>query len=336
MANRTTVLGGIWALGAPDPPSGTLPAADTTYANSSLDSAAIIAGWPYKKVVDAADYNELMRRMTTLMGLQETYGILPFCASTIYPVGAQVMGADGVVYTSIQAANTNKEPQTETAWWASSRSGQLLAVQIFTTPGTATYTPTAGARNAVVEVVGGGGGGGGTIDTDSTQAKAATGGGAGAYGKKWISGVTSQTVTVGAGGSGGAKTSNGSAGGTSSFGSIITATGGAGGTCPSGSSHGNYNSGSVGGTASGGDINIPGHSSHPSWASSSPDFFAQGSGSNGANSQFGSGGLSRLNANSDAGSGYGAGGGGSSTGASTSGSAGGAGAPGIIIVWEYA
>jgi hypothetical protein len=117
MANRTTVLGGIWASGAPDPPTGTPPAADTTYADSSLDSTTIIAGWPHAKIVDSADFNEFLRRASTLIGLQETYGILPFCASTTYPAGAKVMGADGITYSSLQAANTNKEPQTETAWW---------------------------------------------------------------------------------------------------------------------------------------------------------------------------------------------------------------------------
>src|SRR5574343_1418557 len=98
MANRTTIMGGIWADGAPDPPSGSTPAADTTYANSLIETSAITSGWPHLAVVDSADFNEVMRRVTTLLGMIETYGVLPFCATTNYPLGAQAIGSDGNMY----------------------------------------------------------------------------------------------------------------------------------------------------------------------------------------------------------------------------------------------
>jgi hypothetical protein len=335
MANRTAIVGGIWAENAPDPPGGTPPAADTTYANSALTEALIQAGWPHAAIVDSADINELLRRLTTLMQLVEETGILPWCASTSYPAGARAFGSDGVVYESLSAANFNHNPISSASYWLS-QSGNFIGMQIFDTAGTHTYTPSSGAKNAIVEVMGAGGGGGGTRDTDSSKAKAATGGGAGGYAKKWIVGVTTQTITIGAKGTGGAKTANGTAGGTSSFGAIVSCTGGAAGQCPADASYGSYLNGSAGGTATGGDINMSGRSSESAWASSASVFLPQGQGSAGADSQYGNGGRSYLNIDSEAANGYGAGGGGSSTGASTSGSAGGNGSDGLVIVWEFA
>lgn len=120
MANRTEVIGGIWAAGAPDPPS-ELPAAGTTYASSALTEATINAGWPHASIVDSADFNEIMRRITSLTQLLERYGTLPWCAATEYPLGAEAMGSDGNIYMSLQASNLNHDPTTATAYWMPSR-----------------------------------------------------------------------------------------------------------------------------------------------------------------------------------------------------------------------
>lgn len=108
--------------------------------------------------------------------------------------------------------------------------GVLLNVQKFTTSGT--YTPTTGTNSIIVECVGGGAGGGGASATSSSQVSAAPGGGAGAYAKGRItSAFSGVTVTIGAGGSGGAAGANaGGNGGTTSFGALITAPGGVGGS----------------------------------------------------------------------------------------------------------
>src|SRR5690606_12165825 len=81
--------------------------------------------------------------------------------------------------------------------------GKLLNVQVFSTPGTFTYTPTAGTKSVVVEVVGAGGAGGGAQATTSGTVSVGGGGGSGGYAKGWIvSGFSGVTVTVGAGGVG--------------------------------------------------------------------------------------------------------------------------------------
>lgn len=96
--------------------------------------------------------------------------------------------------------------------------------QVFTASGT--YTPTTGMRWCEIEVAGGGASGG-LINAATTSAAAAAGGGSGAgYAKGTFYNTTvstSQTVTIGAGGSA-------SGGGTTSVGSLISATGGTQGT----------------------------------------------------------------------------------------------------------
>jgi hypothetical protein len=85
-----------------------------------------------------------------------------------------------------------------------------------------TFTVPAGVTSLEVAVYGGGGGGKGEGAT----------GNAGAIAYAHVSGLTpgaSISVTVGSGGAGGTYPSNGSSGGTSSFGSYVTCTGGAGG-----------------------------------------------------------------------------------------------------------
>lgn len=94
----------------------------------------------------------------------------------------------------------------------------------------ASYT---GIRGVITKVWGSGGGSGGRAATSSSQVAAAGGGGGGGYAEKWIAAASlasSETVTVGAGGSAGASGANaGGAGATSSFGSHASATGGGGG-----------------------------------------------------------------------------------------------------------
>jgi hypothetical protein len=118
-----------------------------------------------------------------------------------------------------------------------------------------TYTPTAGARAAYVECVGGGGGGGSANITAAGQASAAPGGNGGSYAASWINPTdASYSVTVGALGAAGTAGGAGGAGGDTLFGSVITAKGGGGGfggtpsatAPPVASNPGAYIAGSVG------------------------------------------------------------------------------------------
>ncbi len=217
----------------------------------------------------------------------------------------------------------------------SATNGTLLNIQIFNTAGTFTYTPTAGALTAVVEVLGGGGGGGGSASTGAGQISAGAGGGAGGYGRKRIlSGLTTTTVTVGAFGGGGSAGASGSAGGTSSFGAIVSCTGGNGGAAGVAGTTG-AGLGAAGGTSTGGDLNITGQSGDGPFGAGSIPIVKSGKG---ANSQYGAGGTFQVTfATGGAASGFGSGGGGSADPPSQgSPASGGNGAIGLVIVWEYA
>ena len=121
-------------------------------------------------------------------------------------------------------------------------------VDVYSTPGTFTWTKPAGAKSVHVALLSGGGGGGSGRKTPSGTAGAGGGGGAGGgYSERVVQAAilgATETVTVGAGGPGGvAQTNNntngsiGGAGGSSSFGTFVTAIGaraGNGGTVTSG------------------------------------------------------------------------------------------------------
>jgi hypothetical protein len=99
--------------------------------------------------------------------------------------------------------------------------------QIFTSSGT--FTVPSGVTSVLVTLIGGGGGGSKGRGTD---APGSGGGSGGVYYRTpvTVTSGSSISVTIGAGGAGGAGTTyNGSAGGTSSFGTYLSATGGAGG-----------------------------------------------------------------------------------------------------------
>ena len=148
MANRTEQLGGIWADGAPVPPTGTTPSAGTTYADPTLDLAGIEAGWPYSSVVDSASFNEMMRRITTLLNMLEEQGLLTFCAATTYSKGAKVLGSDGNMYHSIADTNLNHDPVSSPTYWTCN---PLYAVAAGTDTYTASLIPTPTALVAGLE-----------------------------------------------------------------------------------------------------------------------------------------------------------------------------------------
>jgi len=123
-------------------------------------------------------------------------------------------------------------------------------MQVFTSSGS--FTVPSGVTRIEVEVRGGGGGGGGGgISSGRDRVFGASGGGGGyGMGVFTVSAGTVFSVTVGAGGRG--SETNGTAGGTSSFGTLISATGGGGG----GSS-----TGAVGGTSTA-PLNMRGFKGH--------------------------------------------------------------------------
>lgn len=209
--------------------------------------------------------------------------------------------------------------------------GRLLRTTTFTSSGT--WTAGAGTTAVEVEVVGGGGGAGGTQATSSTEYASSSGGGGGGYARKFIANATSpQTITVGAGGVSDVA-GGGSNGGTSSFGSLVSATGGVGGQLGQASVSTKVSYGGNGGIGSGGDINVPGNAAQFAF-----QYINEGLpvvvASLGGSSIYGTA-STVVGGTPTASRGYGAGGSGASSVNSESPKAGAYGTAGVVIVREY-
>jgi len=124
--------------------------------------------------------------------------------------------------------------------------GEIISITSYATAGTFTWTKPEGCTKITVKVTGGGGGAAGYCES----------GGAGGYAEKEIdaTNLTTVTVTVGAGGNSVGYYTGAGNGGTSSFGSFLTATGGYG------ANQQYSHSGGTGGVGSGGQINLYGGS----------------------------------------------------------------------------
>jgi len=220
----------------------------------------------------------------------------------------------------------------------SAASGRLLGVKTFTVSGN--YVPSVGMKNVLVTIVGGGGGSSGIGATNSTQVSLTGGGASGSYAQAWLSSAAigqSQIITVGAGGAAGAVGVGGGSGGTSSLGSLASATGGGGSpwssplTLPG---FGLYVGGFPSQASTGGNIiNSAGAAGNPGMCLTGSTLAGHG-----ANSPLGSGGYASSVALSVAapGSGYGSGAGGIANATNQPGRPGAAGAPGVVIILEYA
>lgn len=211
-----------------------------------------------------------------------------------------------------------------------------MTVQTFSSSGT--WTKPSGCRAVIVEVIGGGGGSGGTENTTAGLIAASGGGGGGGYASKLVTtaGAT-ESVTIGAGGSGGASGQNsGATGGTTSFGSHVSATGGGGGLYGvNTTSSGNWAAtGGAGGTGSSGDVNLGGRPGYTALYATSPDPFGSG-GDGGTAARGGTGALGSVNGNGTAGIAPGGGSGGALSYGGNGAKTGGAGAAGICVVWEF-
>jgi hypothetical protein len=217
-------------------------------------------------------------------------------------------------------------------------SGRLLSVRTLTSSGV--YVPTVGMKNVLVKVLGGGGGSAGIGSTNTAQYSLAGGGASGSYAEAWLPASaigTSQVVTVGVGGVAGAPMVNAGGGGTSSIGSLVSSPGGGG------SPWVGFIPGSGMGLCTGGYPGIPstgGNIVNSAGAAGAPGISVNGStlAGHGGNSPLGSGGYGSSAAGAIAapGTGYGSGAGGIANGPSLVGRAGSAGAPGVVIIYEYA
>lgn len=210
-----------------------------------------------------------------------------------------------------------------------------IKVQTFVTAGTTTYFPSRGLIEAIVETVGAGAGGGGATGS-ATGDFGAGGGGSGSYARKYLTAAQigqSQTVTIGAGGTGAtAGTNTGSSGGDTSFGTLCIGKGGSGGL---GASAASVPTGGVGGVAGTGDFTPVGNTGGSGFYNnaSTQNIIGQGC-SYGAPSVFG-GGVSAVSASVVSAQNYGAGGAGAYLHETSATSSGGAGSGGACIVTEF-
>lgn len=216
--------------------------------------------------------------------------------------------------------------------------GRLIGVQRFTASGT--YTPTTGTNTAIIEACGGGGGGGGGAATTASQVAVAGPGASGSWGRVEISGPTSQTVTIGAAGSGGAAGANaGGAGGQTSIGTYLVCQGGGGGAAGTAAAFANNQTFGTSGTPGG----VPTTSGSALYLANGNagdagfNAYNQAGGviSAGASSPYGGGGYVGSASTAANGTGFGAGGNGIFNSASASATAGGNGSAGFVLVYEY-
>jgi len=200
---------------------------------------------------------------------------------------------------------------------------------------TGTWTNPGSVTKVKVTVVGGGGGAGGSGPTSTYRMSGGGGGGGTAIEVATIP-TSPVPVTVGSGGAGGPASSDGSTGGTSSFGAYCSATGGAGSVTAAPGPNYRVFYGSAGGVGSGGNININGGNGRPEGIiglPTSPDVLNDFANGWGGTSYLSAGSEVRRgrNLSSDGVPGLAYGGGGSGCGDRA---AGGPGADGVVIV-EY-
>jgi hypothetical protein len=198
--------------------------------------------------------------------------------------------------------------------------------QVFKGAGTYSYTPTSGMVCASMLVIAGGAAGGGVV---SASGLAGTGGGAGQYNTGIFTAATigaSQSVVIGAGGTG-VSANTGNNGGTSNVGTLITAGGGIGGPV---SSVGPTLGGVGGSGGTGGDYNTTGGNGGYSLT------VQKISGAGGA-SFLGIGASSLINTASNGNNAvnYGSGGSGACDVGTGTNRTGGNGADGIVVITEY-
>jgi hypothetical protein len=255
-------------------------------------------------------------------------------ASLVLPGGANITTAAGDFavfrgYASgvVRCASYNPAAKAD-ARGLIGATGNLVALTVFTA--SATWTRAASTKSVVVEVKGGGGGGGG-VGSATGYLSGAGGGEGGIAVKRITSPGSTETVTVGAGGTAGANTGgNGGSGGTSSFGAWCSASGGVGGI--GFNSSGIQSAGGAGGSGSGGDHNRRGAPGQMNAAIPSNNLAISGfGGGQGGGNSVGSSNAGNAGANGGGGAGAA-----SAQFAGNAAAAGGAGGDGYVMVWEYA
>lgn len=211
------------------------PIAGVAYRDAVTGTDDTPNGWRYGTRVASQDWNQIMFLITSMLGTMDKQGVLGYSSEVDYEVPALVFGSNGLPYLCIQAngpSSTAKDPISEPLYW---EQFALHGRVVITTTGASSWpVPVAmqlGMVRPFITVVGGGGGG--AVSSVAGIASQPNGGSGGGIAKKVVdlTGVSSVSVTVGAGGAASASNPGaGSSGGNSSFGAFCSATGGGGGS----------------------------------------------------------------------------------------------------------
>jgi hypothetical protein len=211
------------------------------YINGALDKTQAVTG-----AIDYTGSDQLFR-----VGLSHANS-LPF-SGQIDEIGVWPRALTAIEILDLYNGGDGNQP----TWYGAQPTPTPLpdcSNQTFTASGT--WVKPAGVSQVTVSLIGGGGGGGGGEGT--ADGGGGGGGGAGrAYYDQVLNVSGDVTVTVGAGGAGGALEANGGAGGTTSFGGLLSAAGGAGGLASINSANYGGTGGASGTGAAGGAAGNP-------------------------------------------------------------------------------
>lgn len=336
---------------------------DVTQANdlTSQINADFLRGWGIVGPSDQPsleDFNGAMYTHGQLLAYLHQAGVAEYDSAQEYFSGSITQSA-GVAYISLQNSNTGNAPASSPTFWRSmSPAGRLLRTSVYssiagvqnvsvnggapTTTGAGTFVALAATGAVRIKCQGAGGGSGGSAATGSGTLSVGGGGGGGSYAEGYFSSAFSGlAVTVGTGGSAGpAGSGSGGSGGSSSVGGIITSPGGNGSqSAGSASAQGGFFGGSAQSSApTGGNIlSIRGSGGlyGTQWAAIS----ANAAGGYGGGSVFGGGAIPASPSSTSpgiAGINPGSGAAGGQSNVSSAAQPGAAGAPGIVIIEEYA
>ena len=105
------------------------PAVGIPYRNPNLTSGKAGQGWPFSTVVDSADFNELMFRVTSLMDFVEKTGGIIWSPLTDYPVGAFVRDEQLIFWEATRASGPNnggsQNPYIGSQYWKVAEIGRV-------------------------------------------------------------------------------------------------------------------------------------------------------------------------------------------------------------------
>ena len=205
----------------------------------------------------------------------------------------------------------------------------------FTSTGATTWTPLSNTTMIHVQGQGGGGAGGGTIATNASQISIGGGGSAGAHGRYYGPNPGTQSVSIGAGGTG-VSGGIGNNGTSVTFGALLTFPGGSGGNVGGAATNSasSFNFGAQPSSQPTG-TNVYGAAGMAGGDANYTLGVTPKSG-NGGTSPYGCGGYRQGYGAGAPANGYGAGGSGACANVSTAAQAGGNGSAGFLIVEEYA